>query len=497
MISPQLLLSPDSFYPQLSFTTQAFFRMVYGLLLLGHLILLLPHARRFFMSERWKGYAQSSWDVDAIQNPMVHPFVMIVWFGCAVALIFGRWTIVAALINLLLCRYFFVHMRWKGVLRGMGAPGFMTYWLSAAVFLLEYTLHVAPTVRPLALFVLQVDFALIMLSAGVYKCTAGFPRNNGMELGLVNPEWGYWWRYYRQKSPNHPLIWTLNQLAWSTEVVAAFLMLIPPTRFIGAALIIISFFFIATHIRLALLCHMVMLCGVLFFHAGSLGEQFAAFFISDPSPAVYTAGPTLSIVNQLLTYALWVYVFLLPLSYFGIYYNFFARKHLPAPLQRQLEVYTNFFGIIMWRVFTIDLINFFPNIYRQPRTGGARTLITRYGWRAGSVRFSHVGESITLTCLFTTLKYYPSNHDIFVERLMRYARTVPCPDDAVLVFEYIGIEKDEVQFAFLTVAEYIVDPLNETVTEKVLNEHYDVRAAYAGSPLHEGAKPGSYAPLRG
>ena len=133
---PQLVLSPDGFYPQLSFLAQVFFRTVYGILLFGHLVLLLPHARRFFMSERWRGYAQSSWDVDALQNPIPHPLVMIAWFGCAVALIFGRWTVVAALINLLLCRYFFVHMRWKGVLRGMGAPGFMTYWLSAAVFLL-------------------------------------------------------------------------------------------------------------------------------------------------------------------------------------------------------------------------------------------------------------------------------------------------------------------------------------------------------------------------
>ena len=494
MVFSDLVLSPDGFYPQLSFVTQSFFRVVYGFLLLGHLFLLLPNARRYFMSERWKGYAQSSWDVDAIQNPVVHPVVMSVWIGCAIALIFGRWTVAAALINLLLCRYFFVHMRWKGVLRGMGAPGFMTYWLAAAVFLLEYTSHFAPAVRTLALLVLQVDFALIMLSAGIYKVTAGFPRNNGMELGLVNPEWGYWWRYYRQKSPNHPLIWTLNQLAWSTEVAAAVLMLIPATRFIGAVLIIISFFFIATHIRLALLCHMVMLCGVLFFHTGSLGEQFAALFVTAQNPAVQ-AGPILTIANQLLTYALWTYLFLLPLSYFGIYYNFFARKRLPAPAQRMLEVYTNFFGIIMWRVFTIDLINFFPNIYHRPRAGGERTLITRYGWRAGSLRFSHVGESITLTCLFTTLKYYPSNNDLFVQRLLRYARTVPCPDDSLLIFEYIGIEKDEKRFEFTTVAEYIVDPVNNTVAEHVLNERYDVRAAYAGSPLHEGAKPGSYAPL--
>ncbi|HEY8188901.1 MAG TPA: hypothetical protein VIF64_22730 [Pyrinomonadaceae bacterium] len=492
-----LIASPDGLYPQLSVDAQSLFRTVYGVLLLGHLILLLPHSRRFFMSERWRGYAQSSWDVDILQNPAAQPFVMTVWFFCAGLLLWGRWTVAAALINLFLCRYFFVHMRWKGVLRGMGAPGFMTYWLSAAVFLLEYTLHYAPQVRPLTLLVLQVDFALIMLSAGVYKCTAGFPRNHGMELGLVNPEWGYWWRFYKDLSPNHFLIKTLNHLAWTTEVVAAILMLIPPTRFIGALLIIFSFFFIATHIRLALLCHMVMLCGVLFFFPDSYGDQFASWLMNASVPAVNTDGTVLTIVNQALTIALWAYLFLLPLSYVGIYYNFFARKALPQPLQRILEAYTNFFGIIMWRVFTIDLINFFPNIYDQPRGGGERRLITRYGWRAGSVRFSHVGESITLTCLFTTLKYYPSNHGLFIERLLRYARTVPCPADSVLVFEYVGIDKTDTRFEFVTVSEYVVDVAAATVTEHVLNPHVNVYAAHAASPLHEGARPGSYVPLSG
>jgi hypothetical protein len=449
------------------------------------------------MSERWQGYAQSSWDVDLVQNPFVHPLVMISWFLCALALVFGRWTVLAALINLLLCRYFFVHMRWKGVLRGMGAPGYMTYWLAAAVFLLEYTLNYAPQVRPLVLLVLQVDFALIMLSAGVYKCTAGFPSNHGLELGLVNPEWGYWWRSYRHKSPNDFVIRALNQLAWSTEVVAAGLMLIPPTRFIGALLIIISFLFIATHIRLALLCQMVMLCGVLFFHPGSLGEYLAGLSLSVSAPGVHPAGPVLSLVNQTLTVSLWLYFVLLPIAYFGIYYNFFARKSFRQPVQRLLEAYTNFFGIIMWRVFTIDLINFFPNLYRQSRATGKRTLISRYGWRSGSLRFSHVGESITLTSLFTTLKYYPSKHDLFVERLLRYARSVPCPEDALLVFEYIFINKTETSFEYIAVAEYVVDLLDGTVAERVLNEHVNVHAADAASPLHEAARPGSYAPLHG
>jgi hypothetical protein len=488
------LTSPASFYPELSLEAQAFFRIVYGLLLLGHLILILPHGRRYFMSERWRGYARSSWDVDLIQNPITYPLVMVLWFLSGILILSGKWTVPAALLNLLLCRYFFVQMRWKGVLRGMGAPGFMTYWLSAAVFLLEYTAHYAPQIRPLALLVLQIDFAFIILSAGVYKCTAGFPRNHGMELGLVNPEWGYWWRYYRSKSPNHLIIKLLNHLAWTTEVVAAVLMLIPQTRFIGALLIIISFAFIATHIRLALLCQMVMLCGVLFFHPGSGGDQLSTWLVS-ASSATTSPGAFLSVFNRLLPFMLWGYLALLPLAYAGIYYNFFARKQLFQPLQKVLEKYTNFFGIIMWRVFTIDLINFFPNVYLEPRDGGERTLLTRYGWREGSIRYSHVGESITLTCLFTTLKYYPSNNSIFNERLLRYARTLNCPTDALIVFEYISISKTPTQFEFSAVSEYVVDLLTGDVVERVLDPQANVRAAHAASPLHEGARPGSYVPL--
>ena len=33
-------------------------------------------------------------------------------------------------------------MRWSGTLRGMGAPGFIAYWIGGAVFLLEYTFFV-------------------------------------------------------------------------------------------------------------------------------------------------------------------------------------------------------------------------------------------------------------------------------------------------------------------------------------------------------------------
>src|SRR5262249_14495529 len=141
----------NSTAPELSYSAQGFVRMAYGLLLAGFLLMAWPHRHRFFCSERWGGYARSSQDVDLLQNPTISSLILCVWFGCAGFLLVGWWCVWAALLNLLLSRYFFIHMRWKGLLRGMGAPGFLTYWLAAAVFMLEFTSSYAPRLRSLAL----------------------------------------------------------------------------------------------------------------------------------------------------------------------------------------------------------------------------------------------------------------------------------------------------------------------------------------------------------
>lgn len=494
----------------MSVHAQALFRVAYGALLWGTLLWALPHWRRFFMSERWGGYAKSQRDVNFIQNPIVSPVIACLWFASAALIALGWWSVWAALLNLLLCRYFFVSMRWKGVLRGMGAPGFMTYWLAAAVFLLEYTLHYAPGLRSLALLVLQVDFAFIMLSAGIYKLTAGYARNHGMEGGMVNPEWGYWWRFYIRWSPHNRVFQILNQLAWATEVGAGILMLIPATRFIGGLLILFSFIFIATQIRLGLLCEMVILGCLLFFHPGSYGDQLASIITQGaPLLSVTTTAATSApyFVNALLSIFLWSYLILLPLAHAGLFYNFYGRRRIqPALLQRALEIYTNFFGIIIWRVFSVDIVNFFIRVHRRLRSSscsssssidgkGERKLLSRYGLSNG-LRYSHVGEAITVTSLFTTLKYYPSDNELFRERLLRYAATVPCPSDSVLDFEYVSICKAEDRFDFVTIAEYTVDPAAATIEERIINEIVSVRAAHALSPIQEGARPGTYAPLK-
>ena len=473
--------------PDLGIATQALVRVTYGVLMTATLLQALPEARRFFLSERWGGYAKSQADVDLIQNPFVMPALIALWLAAAVSLTAGWWMPWPAVVNLILCRYFFIHMRWKGVLRGMGAPGFIAYWLAAVVTLFEVTRRFAPSVLPLAVLAAQIDFAFLMFAAGIYKLTAGYPRNHGMELGLCNPMWGYWWRWYVKRRPSSGVFWTMNQLAWSTEVVSALLMLIPATRELGALLIIVSFIFIATQIRLGFLTEMVMVCGLIFLSPShAIGGWLESVLAGVAVPPATPIAPLAAV----LTAALWGYLILLPFADAGLYYNFYARRALPAPLQTALERYTNFFGIILWRVFSVDLVNFFIRMSRV--RGEERIPIGPLGaWP----RFNHVGEMICLTSLFTTLKYYPSNNQLFQERLFRYARTLPRQPGERLVFEYVSVVKEANRFSWVHVGEFEVDLESHQLTERWFDRSISPRAAHQTSPVHEGAAPGSYRPV--
>jgi hypothetical protein len=495
----EVIFSPQPFLsPELSLHAQAFIRTAYGLLLCGSLMLALPHWRRFFLSERWGGYAQSLREVELVQNPVTAPLVLAVWWACGVLIAAGVWSPWPAVLNLLFCRYFFIAMRWKGLARGMGAPGFVLYWGGLSVVLLEYCLRYAPDVRPLALQVLQADFAFIYLSSGFYKFSAGYPQNHGMEIGMASPAWGYWWKSYMNMPPSHGLFRFLNHLAWSSQILAGILMLLPPTRFIGGVIIIGMFIFIATQIRLALLCEVVILSsGVIFFHPGSAGDRLLATIVGPVAQPAVESFPGLGVVNTGLVILLGVYLILLPLAHGGLSYNFYLRRSFPLPIQKALENYTNFFGLIVWRVFSVDLINFFIRVFRCPegRTH-ERVLISCHG-RGGGFRFDHVVESITLACIFTTLKYYPNNKALFDERLLRYAKTFECQSHDLLLFEYVSLKKESDRFAFTPVAEYVVDLRAMTVKEHVLDTSVSPRAVHAVSPVHEGRRPGTYAPSGG
>jgi hypothetical protein len=404
-------------------------------------------------------------------------------------------TVLAAAVCLFWSRLFFIALRWKSLSRGMGAPGFMLYWLAALVFFLEYTRFYDPAgwLRPVAILAFKIDFAVIMLCAGQYKLFSGYPQNNGMERGMVNPWWGKLGSFYRRFAPSHAVFRLLNHCAYLGELICGALMLIPPFAEAGGLFMAASFLFIFVHIRLGFLCHTVMVGCLLFCHPGGWVDRLL------PACAGIERGldhPALSTVNAALAAFLILYVMLLPLAKLALYYNFYAKKRLPRRWQALADRWCNLWGIIIWRVFTIDNTNFYVNAYFQDRQTGERRLYSRpQGYDLGSgLRYIHVCEFVCFVSIFTTIKYFPSNSPLFTHRLWRYARTLPCPAGQQVVFQWVDIRKTPTRFEDVPSKEFVLDMESAEMTVINLEDGSSETDRLRFAELVEGATVGSYAP---
>ena len=69
-------------------------------------------------------------------------------------------------------------------------------------------------------------------------------------------------------------------------------------------------------------------------------------------------------------------------------------------------------------------------------------------------------------------------------------------DGSLLVFQCVSVQKRADRFEFVPAAEYVVDTRHGSVGEHILDSAVSLRKPAASSPIHEGAQPGTYVPLR-
>lgn len=482
-------------YLALSLPVQALIRGGFAVCTLGMLVLSLPNAHRFFGTAGRRGYADDGPWLSVVMHPLGRVLLLSSWIASACWLWMDQHTVLAAAVCLFWSRLFFIALRWKSLSRGMGAPGFMLYWLAALVFFLEWTRFYDPAgwLRPFVLLAFKVDFAVIMLCAGQYKLFSGYPQNNGMERGMVNPWWGRCWKFYRRFPPASPLFRFFNHCAYLGELICGALMLYPPTAELGGLAMAASFVFIFVHIRLGYLCHTVIVCCLLFCAPGGWVDSLL------PPAAVMNAGmthPALTALNAVFAAFLAVYLLLLPLAKGGLYYNFYAKKRLPEKLQAFCDRWTNLWGIIIWRVFTVDNTNFYVQAYFEDKDSGERHLYSRPGEYdlASGLRYIHVCEFVCFVSIFTTVKYFPSNSPLFTHKLWRYTRTLPCPPNHRVVYQWIDLKKSKKEFEDVASREFILDPETQELTVTNLQDGTSATDQLRFAELVEGATVGSYAP---
>lgn len=450
---------------------------------------------QLMVSETWGGYIQSSSARDRFHNPAGSTIMLSVWSLSAACIAAGILPLFAAAINWMFCWYFFIGLRWQSLARGCGAPGFIANWLAVAVLLLEFTSlpGTLTELRYAAIRMLRVDFGCIFLSAGVYKYLSGYRSGAGMEYGMANPMWGYWHRKVAQLPPSSVLFKVLNFLAWSTEMVAAALMLVPAFMGWGGLFFAVIFVFIAVQIRLGWLCHMAVLIGCIYASPGDLFSNMllpagAAELIPDPAFLVPPA------VQNAITWAMTAHTVLIPICFAGIWYNQLAGRRLPEGLQKILDRYANAFGIILWRVFSSDLTRFVVTV-RSAAAGGPFRKVSEFGERSefSGSRFGQVFEAITVVCLFTTLNYFPHDRQQFRDKLVRYAKSLGKNVEQVS-FEIDVIDKKEKGFDRRPAAVYGVNTRSGQVTESEADPGWF--KPVGPTLVFAGVRPGSYAPRK-
>jgi hypothetical protein len=402
--------------------------------------------------------------------------------------VFGGWSgkLAGSLFLWAFFRQHFIERRWTTVRRGFGAPGFMSHWTLLYLVILQFSacLDASGALTEQVWLTMKIDFATIMVCAGTYKYMVGFCHGDGMEYGRVNPLWGYFWKYYKDHDPRGLHVRITNVLASLVEVVAGLMMYASGwVQWLGAVSISISFIFVALFIRLGRLAWLMALLPLIY------APQFGA----DLHRSIPFHLDTPSWCLQGLHALSWLFIALLPLVKVTQYTNLFANRQLPQPLQGWVTAYSNRIPIIIWRVFTPDVINFYLRIY----SADGQRVVDESSYRLSQLwknwRFFHVAESIAMVSVFTTLKYFPSKPELFNSRLLEYAASLP-GGHRQLRFEYVAISKGETEFFYTHVGNFWVDLDQGSVQRELLLEGFDFSAPSHHSPVRESEKPGSYVP---
>lgn len=408
------------------------------------------------------------------------------------------WTFPASLVLWGLYRFLYINNRWSSLFRGGGAPGFISHWAMGMICLSELCrlLDSTGALGSIFFFTYRVDLGLILLCSGSYKALAGYLKGEGMDYGLANPMWSYFFPFFKTLSPKNIFLRFQNFCAPFSQILAGLLLLHHSTMIFGALIFGGTFLYLLFLVRLGRLAATMSALSLLFLPDLSALLHGQLFFTGPPAAAV----------TPMLTVA-WIlsasYIVLLVSIKACQYLNLFANRELPSPFQYFLTTIAARIPIIIWRVFTPDVTNFFVRIsVKGSADEDFHRLVdenTAYNYRQWDdlwvkTRFLLVTESISLTTVFTTLRYFPSQPQIFRERLLKYARSLQefCEDLSAAEFEFVSIRKGSSSYEFLPIVRYRVDLVTELVEEQKVIEDSEVSKPADFSPIRESTGFGTY-----
>jgi hypothetical protein len=273
----------------------------------------------------------------------------------------------------------------------------MSYWsvCYGLGFLLsiQYVSLLSPLIR-----VMTIDLMLIMVSAGIFKSLNGYLSGSGIEYGLVNPVWSYWYKKWLVLPSNSRVFKFLNILSVLSEILISLFLVFPVTWILSSWILIVTFILLMITVRLGTLPITMIIIGLTVFY----------------SQKIIMENQILG--NDFLNYLSDAYILLLVMNYIWVWsYN--RKKQLPFLIRKVAEASHRITGAIIWSVFTAGLTTNYFELNNYVKKKG---LLGNFHFVDINTPDYGVHSGITLTTLSTYRNYFPNNLKQWDERCLLY-----------------------------------------------------------------------------
>ena len=420
------------------------------------IILTFPNNIRIFSSIESKGYIESHGLRPYFKLTKKFAWgLSLFWLIASVLMFLSFLTIATSFFLFLISYYFFIYKRYESLSRGLGAPGYFITWTNFTnccyLFINEFQ---SVSIELMSKFFLA-EIGVIFFISGLYKLTAGYQLGRGMNVGLYNPQWAYLpsiWKGFTQNTIKTAL---LNRIAVYGEIFGGIFLLSFKFQFIGSIIIAAMFLGVAATVRLGNLC-VLIICSVL-------------------CPLSITSNNTQDsslVGTDVFSYFL-IFSFLISVcAYTGLGINYYTKYILPKKIQVALNRHVRIFGTSLWRVFTPDITSIYIEIFVSTR-GGNQSLLSEWS-NARCKRFRFVGEAITVTSIFTLLKYQ-QDRDLFERRLIAHANSLNVTETEIC-YRYFYVDTQGSVNLRRHVRDFIVNLEYSCITEIAVDEDFDPSA---------------------
>lgn len=443
-------------------------------------MLLIPGGYRFFIPNKHGGYLSNAL---SFHIPGRFTTVALFWIFLNITNLQAQnlpLKIILFLLNTLIANYFFIFLRHSNIGRGMGAPGYFTYFsnfIGLCVSFGAFTnmLQLQSIIKQAILILLGGIFVI----SGLYKLNSGFTLKDsyGLNVGLCNEMWSRWPNLFMKIPPKSWIFKTAQFISSWGEIFGGLLLITGYFSKLGAVVLIAMFLGIGLLVRLGLLIPQLIFCLSLPFvdfssRSDKLGYQFNAM------TTLLIVGLYLFVMGEMLTYIIF-------LSQSKIVNFKISRVLYPIAI-----FYSKYFGTILWRVFTPDITSLHINIFLVDSDMSKRKLTS---WDDKKCfRYRYVGEAITVASIFTSLRYWPSNYEIFKTRILSYARTLNTIGCLYVIFEVSRVKIDQQNSKLDLVSLFVLNLSESYISEHRINYDYDLRAPEKFSRIRSDAKIGEY-----